>query len=571
MSTRSWPTAELTRHFFREFFYVGFLTDLGADSFLRVMISLLAGVLSLGLLVPIVFFRKYVDLAALPRPEAYRRAVLGDQLFMLCVAMFILALVAAVICQSLFPSETDFRILVPLPVTRRAVFGAKLLALAIVTSTFVFATNLAIGPVFPAISGGRWAQAPLESRLMAHTTSSLLASIFAVSSVLSTQGLIAVFVPRRWLRLASVTAQTLTVSGLMLALPFITRAPAQGALIQSHPGWLYATPPGWFLGLEQVLLGSRDVYFLRLFWIGIAASAFCAASTGACYLILYRRFDQVVLRASPSLSSPRTAWLRRLSAIGRLHPAQAAMVEFIAAALGRSRLHQLVFAGTSACALAIAANSLLAVGIVELFVGQGERSRVLLLFADWTPLLVIFVAVRVLRDTLRLPLEIRANWIFKMTEDDAVRGHQLDAVRLVLFFLGVIPAATLFFPVQILAFGGLRACCWMVLTLLIGRVLVDCTLIGWRSIPFTCAYAPGKRHVIPTILMTLAAFFAFIAIGSASVRSGTAGPSSFIVWLGIFSGAIAGVRRYRLRALGRLPLEFEDIPDDLQLLQLTPR
>ena len=70
-------------------------------------------------------------------PEHYRRAILGDQLFMLCVAMFVVASVATAVCQSMFPSETDFRILTPLPVTRRAVFGAKLLALAVFTAVFV--------------------------------------------------------------------------------------------------------------------------------------------------------------------------------------------------------------------------------------------------------------------------------------------------------------------------------------------------------------------------------------------------------------------------------------------------
>ena len=58
MSAPSSPTLELARHFFREFFYLGFLTDAGAESFIRLMISILAGVLSLSLLLPMLFFRK---------------------------------------------------------------------------------------------------------------------------------------------------------------------------------------------------------------------------------------------------------------------------------------------------------------------------------------------------------------------------------------------------------------------------------------------------------------------------------------------------------------------------------
>src|SRR5688572_16324494 len=194
MTVHTSPTLELTRHFFREFFYLGLLTDSGADSFIRLVISMLAGVLSLGILLPLLFFQKYLALATLNDPKHYQRAILGDQLFMLCVAMFIVASVGTAICQSMFPSEIDFRILTPLPVTRRAVFGAKLLALAIFTAVFVLVTNIATGPVFPAVSEGRWAQEPLLTRMTAHTAAGLLASTFALASVLSLQGFIAVLV-----------------------------------------------------------------------------------------------------------------------------------------------------------------------------------------------------------------------------------------------------------------------------------------------------------------------------------------------------------------------------------------
>jgi hypothetical protein len=571
MSERSSPTLELTRHFFREFFYLGFLTDSGADSFIRLTISILAGLMSLGIFLPLVFFQKYVDLAARADPEPYRRAVLGDQLFMLCVAMFIVALVATVICQSIFPNEADFRILTPLPVTRRAIFGAKLLALTGVTIVFVIATNAATGPVLPAISGGRWAQESLLSRTSAHTIACFLASIFALASILSVQGFIAVLLPRKWLRQASAAAQTATACALMLSLPFIIRSSAQGASIESHAMWWYAVPPAWFLGVEQVLLGNDDVYFANLAYIGWISLAFCVMSIGVCYMILFHRFDRIMLRPSYVPSRTRSEWLPRLTVSGTLHPAEAAVVEFLIAGLRRSRVHQLVFLGTSAIALAIAIHSLLDVGMSDILFGNGQASRQTLFTAAWTPLLVIFVAVLALRDTLMLPLEIRASWIFRMTEDGAVRPRQLDAVRRALFALAVLPTVALFFPVHILAAGIQRAIFWAVLTLLVGRVLVDWTLRGWRSIPFTCAYAPGKRHIIPTILLTLLAFLAFVGIGSVALYSGTASSPAFLVWVATCGGTIAYATRYRQRTWGRLPLEFEDLPEDVQLLRLSGR
>jgi hypothetical protein len=571
MSLRSSPALELTRHFFREFFYLGFLTDAGADSFIRLMLSILAGLMSLGIFLPLVFFQKYTSLAMLTDPEPYRLAVLGDQLFMLCVAMFIIALVGVLISQSVFPSETDFRVLTPLPVTRRAIFGAKLLALTIVTMAFVVATNVATGPVFPAVSGGRWAQQPLLSRMTAHTVACLLASIFAMASVLSIQGFITVLVPRKWSRPASVAAQTALACGLMLCLPFIIRASAQGASIERQHNWWYAVPPAWFLGLEQVFLGNGHEYFSRLAYIGLASLALCVMTIGVCYVTLFRRFDRIMLRPSYVPSRTRSAWLPRLTLSGQLHPSEAAVVEFLVAGLRRSRLHQLVFLGTSAVALAIAIHSLVDAGIGDVLIGVEAPFREALFTLAWASLLVVFVAVRALRDTLMLPLEIRASWIFRMTEDGARRPRQLDAVRRVVFALGVVPVVMLFLPAYLSAAGIQRATCWAVLTLMMGRVLVDWTLTGWRSIPFTCAYAPGKRHIIPTILLTLIAFLTFLGIGSAALHFGTASRSGFFVWLGIFGGAIAYTRRYRRRTWGRLPLEFEDMPEDPRLLRLSVR
>ena len=112
---RETPAFDLTRHFFREFFYLRFLTDTGADSIKRAIIGVVSGLLALSILFPQFVVGRYATMRTVVE---YRRALLSDQLFTICVAMLILGLVAALVCQSLFPDETDYRILTPLPVTR---------------------------------------------------------------------------------------------------------------------------------------------------------------------------------------------------------------------------------------------------------------------------------------------------------------------------------------------------------------------------------------------------------------------------------------------------------------------
>ena len=61
--------------------------------------------------------------------ENYRALLVADQLLMIGLPMFIVALAMALVCHSLFPDETDYRILMALPVRRSAIFSAKVAAL----------------------------------------------------------------------------------------------------------------------------------------------------------------------------------------------------------------------------------------------------------------------------------------------------------------------------------------------------------------------------------------------------------------------------------------------------------
>jgi len=56
------PAYDLTRHFFREFFYLRFLTDAGADAVKRTMMSIVAGFLSLFILFPQTVIARYAAL-----------------------------------------------------------------------------------------------------------------------------------------------------------------------------------------------------------------------------------------------------------------------------------------------------------------------------------------------------------------------------------------------------------------------------------------------------------------------------------------------------------------------------
>src|SRR5262249_31690996 len=72
------PAFDLTRHFLREFFYLRFLTDTGADSVKRATIGSVSGLLALSILFPQFVVGRYAKMRTV---EEYRQALLSDQLF----------------------------------------------------------------------------------------------------------------------------------------------------------------------------------------------------------------------------------------------------------------------------------------------------------------------------------------------------------------------------------------------------------------------------------------------------------------------------------------------------------
>ena len=563
---RETPVFDLTRHFFREFFYLRFLTDTGADSVKRAIIGSVSGLLALSILFPQFVVGRYAKMRTV---EEYRRALLSDQLFTICVAMFIVGFVAALVCQSLFPDETDYRVLTPLPVTRRLVFATKLLAMVLFASSFVLTTNLIFGLAFGAAAAGRWAEYAILRRMLSHACAAGLASIFAGASVMSAQGLIAVLSPRAYLRSVSLVTQTAMISLLILSLPVIAHASHYATLLQTRAALAFAIPPVWFLGLEQVLLGRRDPYLLQLAVAAILGEASAIVVVATCYLAIYRRFDQLVLRTSQMPLRPRLwpSWSRRVS---DRHLVRQAFARFTTTTIRRSGLHQVVFCSLSAIGAAVAINSAIGFGI-----GSTPRAQAAIAwrFVEAIlemPLIFFFFSIAGVRTALLLPLDVRANWMFRLTEDPATKPQLLASIERSLIWLAIVPGVALTFVVQSIVLGATTAVRASLPTALLGLVLVEWVLRRWHRIPFTCTYIPGKRPLAHSILLTLAAFVVFINIGGGLIHVSLDRPLRYVILSGALLATFVLLRRARLSSAGGVPLEFEDsLPDDVTVIPWT--
>jgi hypothetical protein len=189
----------------------------------------------------------------------------------------------------------------------------------------------------------------------------------------------------------------------------------------------------------------------------------------------------------------------------------------------------------------------------------------------WAPFPLIIVLGLAARAALALPIEPKANWVFRMTEADAIRADQLGAAeRVVMFFATVVPIV-LTLPLQ-WVIAGPRAAIAAAVTGAFGLLWVEVLLRDWRRIPFTCSYLPGKQTVAQSFVAALFIFFVVGTFGAimedATLRKGAVVPQ--LVLVAILLAIVAACRRLRRTMWRELPLMFDDeLPSDVQVFKLS--
>lgn len=550
------PFTTLQRHFFQSFFRLSFLDDAGEESFKRAIIYILAAAIAFGLFLARLYVGKYSGLGEAPE---IRLIVTADRLMLIALPMFFTTLLMALVSHSIFPDEIDFRTLMALPLSRRSIFAAKFAALLLFAVLVIGGVNggltLPLGLVVNSHSPGQSVMAAIAVQ----TIVGLWSSAYAAASIVALQGLVAVALPRMWLRRASIALQTALVAGLVLSLPFLARLPEFWLPIDQGASWLFFVPAGWFLGLQEWLLNGSMANASALAAVAVGSTAMVAMICIVCSLLVYRRFDQSVLR--PAAGSTRQRWNIRIAMPLPLPPARTAVSDFIGATLRRSGLHQLVFATVFAGGVALAVNSLVS--------SIGLSPRWLTRAVLGVPFTVMAGAVVGLRMALLLPTNLRAGWIFKFTEVADARRHQLDAVRYALFSTGVVLPTALAFPIQFQLLGREIAFAAAPMTLLIGWVFTEVICLDWRRIPFTCTFLFAKRPPAFTLFAALMIFGWFVFISTSLVDSARRGRVAWLVTTALVIFIGSALRWYRLQNWGRWPLEFEDyLPDSLETLRL---
>lgn len=420
--------------------------------------------------------------------------------FLIETSMTIAGLIAVLGWDSTFPDRRDMLVLGPLPVRSHTLFFAKIAASLAGPAIAVIMFNLCTGFGWPMVFAvGLGHSFSLLRTLPAYWFTILSAGAFMVLSILALQGLAANLLPRQiFLRISGILQASLLslllcsyLLGPSLNSPAALAAPQNQRILH----WL---PAYWFLGLFNQLNGSMHAPLIPLAhraWIALALSA--VASAAALLLCYFRTLPAIVEQPDilPAVQSPLVFYGNSLRGV---------MALFCMRTLLRSRRHRMILS------IYVGLGVTAVVGLVHLgFTAVPHANAKISIVGLLITTLTMILAVIGLRMVAAIPILLPANWIIRTTQHrPALDYHR--AVRFSWIALAVVPVLLLSSVILFRA-SMLEVLEHLLLLLLLGIILVELCLLGFRKIPFACSYLPGKANLHFVFWIVLLIFLRLLA------------------------------------------------------------
>jgi len=386
----------------------------------------------------------------------------------------------------------------------------------------------------------------------------LAAGAFIYCCVLSLQGITAQILPRRWFLRVSSFLQLATFCAFVCAY-FLQHSPQYALVAGQEQPLLAWIPSYWFVGLFQQLNGSLHPALAPLAqraWVGLALAV---GVTALAYTLSYLRTVRQIVEEPDIVPGFRGG--SRLPSFG--DAPGTALVQFSIRSLLRSRQHRMMLAFYLGVGFALSILLLqmpLEQQIIADAAGPADEVSVALLAASVVMMAFTVIGMRVL---FAMPLDLRSNWVFRVTPFRA--GLEcLTARRRAFLVLAVGPVCTIFAAVLFSLWPWRYAAGHVAVLGLIGLILVELCLHGSRKIPFTCSYLPGKSNISVIALVCTLLLFQGVTEGAVLERQTLQSvPGTAILLASLAAIWLAAQWRTGSLALAEgEDAQFEDTPGD---------
>lgn len=554
----------LCRHFFGRFFDTEAVSAPGAD--MNLLFAQIWALMVLpGLLKVMLSMIKYGTLCHGPLAQRDHAAMIDEHIF-LCLSMLLTGFVTVFEWDALFPDRKDFYNLAPLPINARIMFFAKIAALSLFVILFNVAVNgmpaiffpgLVTMPSFiPGSAGSMVRPGDGTKYIAAHAVSLVLSSLFVFTSLLTVRALFTLVIPARFMRMGSRMVQLAILLVLLCALFSGVDA---DRLTSEGNRLVYLLPTFWFLGLCEFLIGHRQPLFIALTQTALWGVAISCIISAVCYLFGYRASMLKGFQSESAALYPNS-WIRRLSSWLLHHTCLRGSIEkaffhFSAKTL-RRRPEHLLYTG-----------AFVSVGVALLYAAfyalrkdsfPNPNARLTLLLA--CPLAISFFTLAGLRFAFSIPADLKANWLFQLTDKiDLERAYR--GVRRLMVCAIAIPLAALFVPCCLLLLGPRMTALYTSYAFILGLLLIELFIANMDKLPFTCSYLPGKTNIKLLWLAYVSACFFYSFVLAAIGRWLLEDVARCLVFLALAGIALMTLHRRRASFLRSIcAIKFEELP-----------
>jgi hypothetical protein len=264
---------------------------------------------------------------------------------------------------------------------------------------------------------------------------------------------------------------------------------------------LFWLPSYWFLAMLQQLNGTLDGAAERELsdlasraWILLALASITVALL---FLFSYlRTMRKVVEQPDIVAGAHRFIWL---PAFG--NPLSTAITHFSIRTLLRSRQHRVLLSFYTGIGFVIVILFMKTPDAQRISAASSGRSSLglPLLASSFVMMTAWTLGTRVV---FNIPLELRANWTFRLTRVQPIAGYFV-AIRRTLYILALAPIWCALVLVFLSAWPFLPTLKHAVILSLLGVTAIELWLHDLQKIPFTCSYLPGKSNLHVTFVLCL--------------------------------------------------------------------
>jgi hypothetical protein len=415
--------------------------------------------------------------------------------FYLGFAMVASGLISAVTWSSLLLDRRDSLVLGVLPVSGRRIVRAKLTALCGYIVAVAIGTHALAAVSFGFFLASRNTLSFTAAGIVAHLVAACGASACVLLAVVAVQGvLFAALGPRRftavspWLQ--SIVVAVMLIGMVLLPLVSTSTVDTLAGSGNAVRPWILETPPLWFLGLYEVVLGTSDPALRQLSLRAIGALASAGLLTMVVYPVAYRRLVSNVVEMSAS--SARHGWAARaiewvVGLVSRDSVTRASS-QFFLMAIRRSTRHRLTVAMAMGVTIAMISPTLFR-WMPRLTTLPDVPSIDLLAL----PLEVILFLLVGLRVAAALPADLDAGW---MPNSIGARTAPLRAgLWRTMFVAVVVPVSLATALIYWRVWGDRWALMHTTMCVVLGAVLIEALVWGFDGLPCGRRWQPEEANV----------------------------------------------------------------------------